>query len=471
VRIEPGEVEVVLNEHPSVRQSAVLAREIGSGQKRLAAYITLRSKATPTVRELRNFLAKRLPGPMIPSSFVMLDELPLNASGKIDRRSLLASQEGNMLSVGSGTAPRDELEKRLQRIWEDLLEIENIGVQQDFFELGGDSLLAVRLLVDVEKALSFKLPLSALLEARTIEDLARAIRRHSAESDWSSLVAVQPLGSRPPLFCIHSHTGDVMYCEYIARGAGPDQPIYGLQSRGLTGKPPHLTVEEMSDYYLRELRRIQPKGPYHLFGFCFGGMVAFDITRRLNDEGEVVSYLGLYNAPAPGTLKGWPLGQLSYIVKRTRYELSRLHNMGTRKQVDHLLRNIRNFGLMLVRTAHVEIWRAGSRLRGSRNVHDLREKVVNLEELNIAAAKNFAPAYVYPGRITLYLGPEVVDVYPVAPEVGWAAYAAAGVDAIGVPLDEDAWRGAPFVETVGGSLKQYISLPRTFSAAGGNVSA
>jgi thioesterase domain-containing protein/acyl carrier protein len=369
-----------------------------------------------------------------------------------------------MLLVEVGTPPRDQLEKHLQIILGQLLGLENIGVDQDFFDLGGDSILALRFVADLEKKLSFKLPLSILFEARTVEDLARAIRLHGRRLNWSSLVAVQPLGTKPPLFCVHSHTGDVLYCEYIARGVGPDQPVYGLQSQAVSGNPPHLSVEEMSQHYIKELRRVQPNGPYHLFGFCFGGLVAYEMARQLQAESELVAYLGMYNTPAPGTLKRWPLGKLSLLAKRIRSEWAALQKMQLRRQPGYLLKGLHKFASVLLRTARIDIWRIWGGPGGKKAVLELREKLVNFEELNMAAAMNYAPTSVFPGSITLCLSQDVADMYPTAPEVGWRAFTAKGVNAIDVPLDEAAWRGAPFVETVGGNLKLHISKPQRLAA-------
>jgi len=258
-----------------------------------------------------------------------------------------------------------------------------------------------------------------------------------------------------------------MYCEYVARGAGPDQPIYGLQSQAVAGKPPHFSTEEMAEYYVSELRRIQPRGPYNLFGFCFGGMVAYDMARRLIEDGEAVAYLGVYNAPAPGTLKGWPLVQVSYLMKRTRNEWAKLSTMGLREGAEHILKNARNFGRMIERTIRVDAWRAWARLRGNQSSREVGKKVLHFEEINIAAAKSFHPAFVFPGRIRLYLSPDVANVYPISPEEGWKKFAAEGVDKIYVPLDKMAWRGTPFSETVGGSLKRFIQPSRALTAASG----
>jgi thioesterase domain-containing protein len=223
----------------------------------------------------------------------------------------------------------------------------------------------------------------------------------------------------------------------------------------------------MSEHYLNEIQRVQPKGPYHLFGFCFGGMVAFDMARRIEAKGERVAYLGMYNSPAPGTLKGWPLGNLLYVARRGRSEwlkARRMGEMGLRKQAVHLFSNARRFGLLVLRTARIELWRAWGAHDGNGNRRSLLEKIVNLEEINLAAAKNFAPAYVYPGRIALYLSPEAADVYPTTPEVGWGTLTAGGVDVI-----KGAWRDRSFMETVGNSLKQPVLPFPALSAERGSL--
>jgi amino acid adenylation domain-containing protein len=448
VRMEPGEIEAALNEHPAVRESAVVAHEFGPGDKRLVAYIVPNSQFAPTPHDLRSSLAKRLPAQMIPAIFVSLDRLPLNASGKIDRHALPSPNKANTLAREAGAPPRDELEKQLEEIWERVFQMEDIGVQEDFFELGGDSLLAVQLMAHVDEALKFTAPLSSLLEVRTIEDMAKKIRGHDAGSHWSPMVAVQPRGSKPALFCVHSHTGDVLYCEYISRGAGPDQPVYGIQSQGVAGKPPHQTIEEMARLYIEELRKVQPQGPYHLFGFCFGGMVAFEMAKQLGERGEAVGFLGIYNSPAPGTLKGWPLGQFTYMKRRTQDEWRRLMAAEPGETMALILRNIRNFRLLVQRTVAIE----GSKIASKLHANGRGTGSLNLEAINISAAKRFHPAYVFPGRITLFLSTEVAKVYPIAPADGWKRFASKGLEVIEVPLDEKGWRGTPFVETVGGRI-------------------
>jgi amino acid adenylation domain-containing protein len=450
VRMEPGEIEAALNTHPDIRESAVVAREFATGDKRLIAYFVAQLENAPGPSELRHFLAQKLPAPMIPSVFVRLQQLPLNSSGKIDRAALPAPSKANMTAREIGGGPRDALERQLKDIWEQAFQIEHIGVREDFFELGGHSLLAAQLMARVNDALHMNLPLSAVLEVRTIEDMANVVR--GSGENWSSLVAVQKKGSRPPVFCVHSHTGDVLYCEYIAQGAGAEQPIYGLQAQGALGKPPHRAIEEMAPCYVQEMRRIQPRGPYHLFGFCFGGMVAFEMAKLLNQQGEQVDFLGVYNSPAPGSLKKWPLGQFTYLWRRTQDEWKKLLELQAGERFAHVKKNLRNFRQLVKRSATIEGAEALSRMRGSGQSIELKD----LESINIAAAKRYQPAHVFPGKITLFLAPDMARVYPVAPAEGWKKFAGQGLEVISVPLDGKGWRGAPFVETVGGKIKSAL---------------
>jgi amino acid adenylation domain-containing protein len=450
VRMEPAEIEAALNEHPGVSESAIMAREFGSGDKRLVAYIVKKGTSQPLSAELRSFLARRLPVQMIPAIFVAMDRLPINSSGKIDRSALSSSNKEKLSAMNVGGDARDNLEERLKEIWERVFRIDNIGIQDDYFEIGGDSLLAIELMTRVSESLRMDLPLSSLLEVRTIEEMAKAIRAQGSSKIWSSLVAVQPKGWKPPLFCVHSHTGDVLYCEYISRGAGPEQPIYGLQAQDKAGKPEHQTIEAMAQHYVNELQRCQARGPYHLFGFCFGGMVAFQIAELLGQQGEEVAFLGIYNSPAPGTLKGWPLGQFTYLKNRARDEWRKLEHLDRKEKAAHVLRNIRNFRILVQRTAAIELseallkfWQNGK-----------ATSRLNLEAIHIAAAKRFKPSHVFPGRITMFLSPEVAGVYPISPADGWRTLAAKGLEIINVPLDDKGWRGSPFVEIVGGNIAQ-----------------
>jgi thioesterase domain-containing protein/acyl carrier protein len=221
----------------------------------------------------------------------------LNASGKLDRQAL--PDPGVVATSVAPVEPRDELERQIAEIWRDVLLIEQVGIRDSFFDLGGHSLLAVRMFARLEQQLGVVLPLAALFEAPTIEGLAAAIRRGTRPTSGRSLVAIQPAGSSPPLFMVPGVGGSILGYHTLARLLGPDQPFYGLQSRGLDGTTRPLTrIESIASEYLAEIRQVQPSGPYHLIGMCMGGVVAYEMAQQLRASGQAVAFLGL--------LETWP---------------------------------------------------------------------------------------------------------------------------------------------------------------------
>ena len=179
-------------------------------------------------------------------------------------------------------APSDDAERKLVAIWEEVLGTSPIGVHDNYFELGGHSLLAVRVMAEVAKKFRKQLPLATLVQAPTIAELAGLLRDTTWSASWSSLVPIQPDGTKPPFYCVHAAGGNVLTYFDLARHLGPDQPVYGLQARGLDGKqPPHNCLEEMARDYIAEIRQLQPEGPYYLGGTSWGGMIAFEIAQQL----------------------------------------------------------------------------------------------------------------------------------------------------------------------------------------------
>ncbi len=298
-RIEPGEIEAVLGRHPAVRDVVAVVREDAPGDRRIVAYVTPAGDSPPDAAELRTLAGRHLPEYMVPAAVVVLAGLPLSPGGKVDRRALPAPEwdEGG---GGGYLAPRDTLELALARIWEDVLGVERVGVRDGFFARGGHSLLAVRLMARVERATGVRLPLAALFTASTVEQLAAELRRGDFRDDGSPLVPIRPGGSRPPLFLVHPVGGDVLAYAGLARHLDPEQPVYGLRSRGLAaGAEPARTVEEMAVDYLAALREAQPAGPYRLGGWSMGGVVAFEMARRLEADGERVERLVLIDSHVP----------------------------------------------------------------------------------------------------------------------------------------------------------------------------
>jgi thioesterase domain-containing protein len=297
-RIELGEIERVLEEHPRVKASVVVVREDGAGEKRLVAYV-VGGEERASSRELREHLGRKLPEYMVPGTYVELEKMPLNPSGKVDRKAL-PEQEAPVGPAESYVGPRDWVEAALVQIWEQLLRLHRVGIYDDFFALGGHSLLAVKLMAGIKQRLGRALPVATLFQARTVAALAAAVHFSAGEASTSPLVVIQGAGTKRPFFCVHPSGGTVLCYEPLARELGPEQPFYGLEAR-LPGPAEALqaTVEDMAKRYLHALREVQPEGPYQLGGWSFGGLVAFAMACRLLREGHQVRALVLFDTQLP----------------------------------------------------------------------------------------------------------------------------------------------------------------------------
>jgi amino acid adenylation domain-containing protein/non-ribosomal peptide synthase protein (TIGR01720 family) len=299
-RVELHEIEAALAEHPSINQALVATYEDGSGGRLLVAYIVGQAGANLEVAEARRFLGEKLPDYMIPSTLTLLDGFPLTPSGKIDRRALPPPDRLRGTHNRALVGPRDPLELQLKRIWEDVLEVSSIGVKDNFFELGGHSLLAMRLKARIEEELQTTLSMTTLFRGATIEDLAGFLRRQSAAPNWSPLVALQPHGSKRPLFLVHAAGGSSLCFAEASRHFDSGRPLYGLQASGLEeGQSPLTRIDQMADQYIAAIRTIQPDGPYLLGGWSMGGVVAYEMARRLLEQGERTGRLILLDSVAP----------------------------------------------------------------------------------------------------------------------------------------------------------------------------
>jgi amino acid adenylation domain-containing protein len=295
-RIEPGEIEACLTAHPQVRNAVVVATGEGLA-KRLVAYVQAEADEQ-LASTLRAQVAASLPEYMVPSAFVWLDAFPLTPNGKLDRRALPAPDDA-ALAHQAYEAPQGELETTLAAIWAELLGVERVGRHDSFFALGGHSLLAMRLINRVRTALGVDLAIRTLFEVPTLAGLAHHFVKRDGiqENSFSVLLPLKPTGSRPALFCIHPVLGMSWSYMGLSSYLPPDQPLYGLQARGFDGTSPLAsTFDEMVSDYLEQMRRVQPKGPYYLLGWSFGGMVAHSMAVRLEHQGEKVALLALLDS-------------------------------------------------------------------------------------------------------------------------------------------------------------------------------
>jgi amino acid adenylation domain-containing protein len=298
-RVELGEIESAIASHADVGECVVVVSEETPGLKQLIAYVVLAAQArrlngAAMASELRRFLSDRLPHYMLPTTFVALDRFPISANGKIDRKALPAP--GRLLGERGGAyvKPRDPLEVQLAHIWEELFDLRPLGVTENFFELGGHSLLAMRLMDRIEQTFGHSLPLATLFAGATIEHLAQTLLHQDAPQRYAPVIEIQRGNGRLPFFYLHGDfNGGGLYCLSLARHLGVEQPFYALQPHGLDGRPALSSIEAMADHHLKSLREVQPRGPYILGGHCNGGLIAFEMARRLEAAGERVALLAL----------------------------------------------------------------------------------------------------------------------------------------------------------------------------------
>ena len=303
-RIELGEIETALRGHTAVKEALVLAREDNPGDKRLVAYLLASNGSSPSPTNLRNYLQETLPDYMVPNAFVPMDAFPISPNGKVDRRALPKPKQDVASRESSYVAPRTQHETTLTAIWEEILSVQQIGVHDNFFSLGGHSLLATRVFAQIDKRIMKGLPITLLFQYPTIAQLGEVIEQQRPSDSWSALVPIKEIkegSSRPPFYCVHGGAGHVFNYQRLADYLADDQPFYGVQPPSWTGhrvKPPK--VEELAVRYVAEIRQFQPEGPYYLGGFCFGGMVVYEMARLLQEAGQQVALLALIEPSALG---------------------------------------------------------------------------------------------------------------------------------------------------------------------------
>ncbi len=299
-RIEPGEIEEVLAMHPSVEHAVVILRNDIGGTPRLVAYYTLkRGQDDPGRLILKGFLTSRLPDYMVPSVYMMLEAVPLTLNGKVDRKALPLPELSLMPKEKDTILPASATEQVIFGIWSELLGFDSFGVTDDFFDLGGHSLLAVSLMTKIEHKLKVRLPLAILFDLPTIRGLADKIDQGGTDVFWRALVPIRTTGNRPPLFLIHGAGLNILLYNSLVDHMPADQPVYGIQAKGLDGKEePLTTIEDIAAFYITEMKTVQPEGPFALAGFSLGGLIAFEVARQLKAEGIPVLFLGMFDTVA-----------------------------------------------------------------------------------------------------------------------------------------------------------------------------
>jgi amino acid adenylation domain-containing protein len=301
-RIELGEIEARLSEHEGVQEAVVLAREDMPGDKRLVAYYTS-SPVADTEQEgvgaeqLRVHLSATLPEYMVPAAYVRMERMPLTANGKLDRKSLPAPDG---LPSRNARSFRTAEEQILCSLFAEVLNVEDVGVDDNFFESGGHSLSAIRLVTRIRSELGLNISLRTLLEAPTVAGLAKLKNVETNRDSFATILPIKARGTLPPLFLVHAASGLSWYYAGLLKYVEPERPIYGLQARNFTAPEiSEQTVEEMASYYADEILKVQPTGRYHLGGWSIGGLLAHAIATELQRRGGDVALLSLFDPTPP----------------------------------------------------------------------------------------------------------------------------------------------------------------------------
>jgi enterobactin synthetase component F len=297
-RIELGEIESLLLQHTGVAAAAVIAHRNADSTTWLAAYLVAENGYAIEMQTLRGFLASRVPAYMMPSSFMVLDAMPLMPSGKLDRKSLALPERVGRMDYAEPVTP---VEKKLAALWQEILNVERVGRHDNFFELGGDSLTAAVMGALFPEHLQAELPLGSVFEAPTIADLALLVERLGSESPdpIAVMLALRPAikDAHRPLFCIHPMAGISLGFSSLLRHLDPSMPVYGLQSRGLrSSEQLPASIEEIAADYLEEIQRVQPEGPYRLIGRSLGGLIGHAIVEQMQAQGLEVEMLAMIDS-------------------------------------------------------------------------------------------------------------------------------------------------------------------------------
>ncbi len=460
-RIEPAEIEAAAMSVPSVRSAVAVVRDVGANDRRLALYVAAPGAAADLVGELREALQRQLPPQMVPHYIDVLDALPQTANGKIDRKAL---PDPSALSAKLQAAekpaqgPREGLETMFAQIWRELLRAERVHRDDNFFDLGGDSLLGVLLFRRIHAITGVNLPLTTLLTSPTLASQARVFRAAGATApkaptnvqtdnapddelpaaapspnQWSPLVPIQPEGSRTPLICVHAMGGNVLNYLQLARGLGKDQPVWGLQAQGLDGiTRPLRTIKEMASLYRDEIRRQFPQGPYFLCGGSMGGMIAFEVAQQLVADGGEVGLLGLFDTYGPNNRffeieRGGSLQRIQYRWRDRWVRAMALSRRGRWEMVWSAFKR----RIVRVNEALETSW---CRMRGTALPHGLRYR--ELERANMHAFYRYQ-AKPYPGLLTLFRAEVQPYELVKSRDLGWNSVAAGGIEIVDIPGTHD----------------------------------
>jgi thioesterase domain-containing protein/acyl carrier protein len=422
LRIELGEIEAVLSQSPLVQETAIVVRENKLG-KTLAAYVVPSKSKQPTVEELRNYLQEKLPAYMIPGSFIFMETFPLTTSGKIDYRALSVSNLER--STEAMIAPRDRLESEILQLLQEILGIESISLQDNFIELGGNSLLAARLVTEIKHKYQQSISVANVFQAATLENLATLIRQEQNSSQPKSFVPIKQGNSDLILFGIHNLGYGLEFYRPLAKYLSENISLHGLSSflSNEQNKPHPRDIMGLATYYTEELLKIQPQSPYSLMGVSFGGVIAYEIAQRLVSLGHEVKFLGMVDTfcPAQNAVRqDLPLQQ------RFFGHLHKIRNKG----IKHILERVKwrlELAMHLTRSSLYQISWIKENFADETSRNFERAEYIQLTREHQEVNENYV-IQPYPGSINMFRAAEDMDS-----KLDWQKLALSGLSIDDIP--------------------------------------
>lgn len=444
-RIELDEIASVIKEFKGIREAVVGLRE-GRHSTLVAYLVTAGQRFEPD--DLRAFLRRKLPEVMIPSAFVQLKNLPLQPNGKVDRHALPVPEQ--TLPINEYEPPNDEVESSLTEIWQEIFERKPISVTDSFFDLGGHSLMTVKLIVRIERAFGKKLSLRDVVEAGTIRQLAATLRNRENNSRNPAIVPIQQQGSKPPLFWVR---GGPLFVQLASR-LGLDQPLLGIhlppsEARQL---PVPCKLEDVAGALVKLLQKEQPEGPYYIAGLCVNGVIAYEMAYQLSTQGQHVALLALFDAQNPEYYRDFSReSHIRLMLRKIEYHLANLRRLKTTEMLGFLCERLLGIGSRL----KVMCWQVRYALR-------LRISEQHLENLDtiVHPISYFYRPKPYSGRVAFFQSTDWPDGRYWDFHAGWTALVAGGMEVHYIAGGHESMFQQPNVDLLASRLEECLSEAR-----------
>lgn len=444
-KISPREIDEALLSHPSILHAVTFAVPHPKLGEDVAAAVVLRDNTTATEWEIQKFAASRLADFKVPCRILVLDTIPKGPTGKIQRMGLseklglVPPIDGELNIREKYSAPSTPLEEKLVEIWSEVLGIDQVGVNDNFFQLGGDSIQAGLIISRISEAWKIeRIPLAIFLHAPTIEKMANILSQKEFSLPASSLTAIHSGGSKKPIYCVHACDGEILFFMDLARHLGSEQPFYALRAQGLDGKTPtHTRVEDMASHYVKEIETFQPEGPYFLGGAGVGGIIALEMARLFTSEAKKVGLLVLMDTLLPRPFQ--PGMNSSDFLQSLRWHLRGLASCAKKGEAFKFVREVlkRQYGVITNNVPGIPNYRVLVQVR--------------------KAVDKYTPKS-FPGRIVLFV-PEKRGDFPSDPGIRmdpWRKFATGPFDVHIVPGEHLGIFKEPNVQILAKQLRKHL---------------